>query len=549
MKYYILLLFFFFINLSVCAQSGLDSLLTILDLTINNREEYEKTKVQHISMIKETLKSSKLSKEEEYRINTQLYQEYESYICDSARYYINRNIELATQLNKKVWLNKSKLMKVNILATSGLYEEAMKILETIDKKTLSQKDIADYYIAFQNIYLYQAEYASGDEYMYSYIEKMNLYRDSILAIVPKGSYEYIITKAPILVDKHKFKDAEELLLTYLSQTSPTTRKYAVLTSILSFVYECDGKQEDRKTYLIKSAIADIKAVVKENNSLRVLAEILYKEGQIKRADHYVKVSMEDANVFNARLRNLQASKMLPIIDNAYQLEKDAQQKKLQVSLIVISLLSFFLLIAIAYVIRQMKRLAKARKEVVIANQELQKLNNDLTEAYNQQTKTNNSLTEANCIKEEYIGRFLSLCSTYIDKLETYRRMLNKKASSGKVEELYKTLKSTQFIEDELNEFYQNFDNSFLNIFPNFVESFNQLLPEEDKIVPKQNEHLTTELRIFALIRLGINDSSKIASFLHYSITTIYTYRSKLRNKSLHKEHFEEQVIKIGSFKA
>ena len=157
------------------------------------------------------------------------------------------------------------------------------------------------------------------------------------------------------------------------------------------------------------------------------------------------------------------------------------------------------------------------------------------------------MMEANCIKEEYLGRFLGLCSVYIDILETYRRMLNKLAAAGKLDELYKKLKSSEFTERELKEFYQNFDSSFLSIFPEFVERFNNLLPDDEHILPKQDEHLTTELRIFALIRLGISDSARIAGFLRYSISTIYTYRSKLRNKSLHKDDFEEQVMKIGSF--
>jgi hypothetical protein len=378
---------------------------------------------------------------------------------------------------------------------------------------------------------------------------MNAYRDSVLRIVPKGTYRYVIIKGPVLVDRNRQKDAEELLNNFILKLSSNTREYAIVTSILAFVYQLDNQPEMQKISLAKSAIADIKGVVKENNSLRALAELLYREGDVERANNYMKKSMADASLYNARLRNVQASKMLPMIDYSYQLEKEMQHKKLQIFLGVISLLSVFLIFTIGYIFRQMKKLAKARLEVVCANNELKKLNTDLLEANRLQKQMNDSLTETSRIKEEYIGRFLGLCSAYIDKLETYRRMLNKKAASGKVEELYKTLKSTQFIDDELKEFYLNFDNSFLSIFPDFVECFNSLLPESEAIVPKQGERLTTEMRIFALIRLGITDSAKIASFLRYSITTIYTYRSKLKNKSLYRDDFEERVIKIGSFKA
>lgn len=547
MKSYLLPLLLLF-ALPVSAQQTLESLLRDLDVAIENSGQYEKEKIQRITLMKDGLNALELSLEEEYRINLRLYNEYEAYICDSARHYINRNIDIATQLGNREWLDESKLKKAHILATSGLYAEGVRLLETIEKKYLSERLLVDYYMAFENIYLYHAEYAQDDEYRPEYLDKMNRYRDSVLLVVPEGSYQYVIVRAPQFIDRQQPEQAEILLKDCMHKTASDTREYAILTSILAFTYQMSNRLELQKMSLTESAIADIKGVVKENNSLRALSELLYEEGALDRANKYMKKSMADASFYNARLRNVQASKMLPVIDYAYQLEKEMQRRKLQIFLGVISILSLFLIVAVGYVIRQLKKLAKARREVVHANRELQKLNADLVEANRRQKQTNDSLTEANCIKEEYIGRFLGQCSAYIDKLETYRRMLNKKAASGKVEELYKTLKSSQFIEDELKEFNHNFDNSFLSIFPDFVECFNRLLPEGEQIVPKQGERLTTELRIFALIRLGITDSAKIASFLRYSITTIYTYRSKLKNKSLYRDNLEEQVMKIGSFR-
>ncbi len=547
MKLYLLSLLLL-ITLPVDARQALEPLLRALDVAIENSEQYEKEKIQRITMIKDGLNARGLSLEEEYRINLRLYNEYEAYICDSARHYINRNIDIATQQNNREWLDESKLKKAHILATSGLYAEGVRLLETIEKQYLSERLLVDYYMAFENIYLYHAEYAQDDEYRPEYLDKMNRYRDSVLSVVAEGSYQYVIVRAPQCIDRQQPEQAEILLKDCINQTTSDTREYAILTSILAFTYQMSNRLELQMMSLAESAIADIKGVVKENNSLRALSELLYEEGALDRANKYMKKSMADASFYNARLRNVQASKMLPVIDYSYQLEKEMQRQKLQIFLGVISILSLFLIVVVGYVIRQLKKLAKARREVVHANRELQKLNTDLVEANHRQKQTNHSLTEANCIKEEYIGRFLGQCSAYIDKLETYRRMLNKKAASGKVEELYKTLKSSQFIEDELKEFYHNFDNSFLSIFPDFVECFNRLLPESEQIVPKQGERLTTELRIFALIRLGITDSAKIASFLRYSITTIYTYRSKLKNKSLHRDNLEEQVMKIGSFR-
>jgi preprotein translocase subunit Sss1 len=258
------------------------------------------------------------------------------------------------------------------------------------------------------------------------------------------------------------------------------------------------------------------------------------DGDITRSNRYIKKSLEDANFYNARLRNIQIAKILPVIDKAYQMEREEHQQNLLVAIVVIGILVVFLIGLVIYLVRQMNTLAKTRKDFINANKELKKINL--------------RLSETNHIKEEYIGRFLNQCSVYIDKLEAYRKALNKKASGGKLEELYQMLKSSQIIEDELKEFYQNFDSTFLNLFPDFVEEFNKLLPEEDHIIPKSEPGLSVELRIFALIRLGITDSAKIAGFLRYSITTIYNYRSKYRNKSLiPREKFEETVMKIGYF--
>ena len=542
----------FVISLLFCcllqAQEKIDSLLVVLDRTIENTAQYEQARLKRIDQIKEYFRTRKsTSPSEEYHINQQLFDEYEAYICDSARYYINRNIEIALQNNNQDWLNEAKLKKASILGKTGLYAEGVALLKSIDSKQLSREQLIEYYITFEDIYLYHAEYAMDDEYQIEYLNNLYTYRDSVLQMVEEGSYQYVIAYTPELLQQGRGEEAIEMLEAYHQKLSPDTRDYAVVTSILAFIYQSTGHREKQKEYLIKSAIADIRGVVKENNSLRALAELLYEEGQLQRADVYMKRSMEDANFYNARLRNVQASRMLPVIDHAYQVEKQKHQQVLQIFLVVTSLLTLFLACAVWYVIRQMKKLARARQDLLAMNEELKLLNERLIEVNQRQHETNNSLTEANHIKEEYVGRFMGLCSTYIDKLEGYRRMLNKQAASGKVEELYKTLKSSRFIDEELKEFYQNFDNSFLSIFPDFVKRFNELLPEEERIIPKQDERLTTELRIFALIRLGITDSAKIAGFLRYSITTIYTYRSKLKNRSLCRDNFEEEVMKIGSF--
>jgi len=547
MRKLLILLLTISFSVLLSAENKVDSLLNVLDGVISHSGYYEGAKNKKILILKQKFEQKNLPKEKQYQINNALFLEYEAYNFDSAIHYINHNLQIATELGNLQLMNDSKLKKIRLLSIAGIYVEGMKLIQSINKSSLTPENLQEYYTQYKNLYLYQSEYASGTEYREEYLQKMNAYLDTVLSVVPKDSYRYATTKASILLHNQKKAEAEKVLLAYLKRSSPGTREYSITTSILAFLYSYDSRTDLRKEYLIKSAISDIMAVVKENNSIRALAEILYEEGETERAYHYMKMSMDDANYFNARLRNFQTSKMLSVIDKTYLTEKIEQQKKTQKLLIIISILSAFLLLAVIFVILQMKRLSRTRHEVQKINTELQKLNSDLSEVNDRLYQTNISLKESNIIKDEYLGRFLDLCSKYIDNLENYRKLLNKKATSGKMDDLLKTLKSTKFSEDELKDLYMNFDNAFLNIFPHFVESFNMLLPESERITPKKEERLTTELRIYALVRLGINESGQIANFLRFSITTVYSYRSKMRVKSLYKDSFEEQVLKIGTF--
>jgi len=356
-----------------------------------------------------------------------------------------------------------------------------------------------------------------------------------------------VLTAEKLSDENDTQSAAKLLLKALQLSTSEDHERAMFYNILAGFYKQDGNRDMEKKYYALSAICDIKNAIKENASMMALALLLYEEGDIDNAYKCMKSSFEDAVFCNARFRTFEISKIFPIIDSEYQ-EKTVKQKlELQKYLVVVSLLSLFLIAAVIYVYLQMKRIARIRKELYQKNIQLNTLNHDLQESNNQLLEVNQKLSETNKVKEAYLGKFIDLCSSYIEKLDNYRRNLNKIANSGKIEELSKSLKSTQFIEDELNGFYTNFDETFLRIYPTFISDFNALFPEEEKQMVKQGELLNTELRVYALIRLGINDSAKIAVFLRYSITTIYTYRSKLKNKSLYPENLEEQVMKIGSF--
>ena len=273
-----------------------------------------------------------------------------------------------------------------------------------------------------------------------------------------------------------------------------------------------------------------------------------KEGDINRAYTYVRFSLDNINDYNTRIRSSEILNIQSIIDKAYQTKSNEQRESLRILLIIATVLLILLIISVCYVYKQMKKGELISKRLKETNTELNTLNQKLHNMNNNLKNVNVEVTEANYIKEEYIGYFLDQCSKYIEKMDEYRKMVNKKIQNKEIENLFKVTKNNDLKEEELREFFNNFDNMFIHLYPDFVDKFNALLQNDEKIVLKKGEVLNTELRIYALMRLGIDDSTKIANFLGYSVNTIYNYRAKIKNKSkISREDFEWTVKKIGTF--
>ena len=520
-----------------------DALLREIDGIIKNRQTYGAEKEARIADLKKLLAEA-TSDEQRYGFCGRLFDEYRAYNLDSSFVYAQRKEELAHRMDKLDYLDDAAMNMAEVMGTTGMYKEALELLGQIDKKTLPDYLYGYYYHLYRTIYGLMGDYAVTEKVKKEYYRMTDLYRDSLLQINASDSLGYVLVMADKCIVHAQYDEAIRMLMEYYNKPSLDDHSKAMLTSTLSEGYRLKGDKQGQKRYLALSASADLKSAVKEYVSLRKLASLVYDEGDIDRAYNYLKCSLEDATLCNARLRTLEISQVFPIIDQAYQLKTKRQQQEMKVSLICISLLSVFLLVAIFFVYKQMKKVAAARREVVDTNTLLQELNEELHDSNSQLKEMNHTLSEANYIKEEYIGRYMDQCSTYLDKMDLYRRSLNKIAAAGRVEELYKAIKSSQFLDEELKEFYANFDMTFLQLFPNFVEEFNALLTEP--MQPKPGELLNTELRIFALIRLGITDSTKIAQFLRYSVTTIYNYRTRVRNKALgERDEFETKVMQIG----
>ena len=529
-------------------SNRVDSLLLKLDQSIKKRPIYMEQKELRLAKLRRQLLQL-ISEEEHFAILGALLDEYRSFNTDSAFYVAEEREQIAMRLGNREYIDNARMNKADVLGMTGMYKEAMDLMRNIHAERLSKKLRPYYYHIYRTIYGLMADYAVTKYERKLYTELTDKYRDSLLLVNKDNLLIHTLIQSDQYNVRNEYDKAICLLTDYLAQQKEYEHDVAICAYTLSESYRLKGDKEKEKEFLIVSAIADMTTAVREYISLRKLAILLYQEGDIERAYSYVKICMEDAAACNARLRKLEILEIFPIINDAYQQKTEKQQEQMKWALVSISLLSLFLLLAIFYVYKQMKRLAVAHKEVIDTNKRLKELNEELHLSMHKLKEANHSIAENSYLKEEYIGRYMDQCSVYLEKMDNYRRSLGKIAATGNVEELYKNIKSSKFIEGELKEFYANFDNTFLQMFPTFVEDFNALLTNDEQISLKTGERMNTELRIFALIRLGISDSVKIAQFLRYSVTTIYNYRTKVRNKAAGDRNLlEQEVMKIGKSK-
>ena len=535
-------------RLHAADSSRADSLLLKLDQAIKERPIYMEQKELKLVELKRQL-HRQIPDEERFAILGTLLDEYRSFNTDSALHMAEEREQIAIRLGNREYIDNARMNKADVLGMTGMYKEVMDLMRNIHIDRLPVDIHPYYYHIYRTVYGLMADYAVTAYEKKLYTELTDKYRDSLLLVNKDNLLIHTLIQSDQYNVRNEYDKAIRLLTDYLALQKDYEHDVAICAYTLSESYRLKGDKEKEKEYLIVSAMADMKTAVREYISLRKLAVLLYQEGDIERAYSYVKICMEDAAACNARLRKLEILEIFPIINDAYQQKTEKQQEQMKWALVSISLLSLFLLLAIFYVYKQMKKVAAARREVIDANKRLKELNDELHLSNAQLKEANHSIAENSYLKEEYIGRYMDQCSVYLEKMDNYRRSLGKIAATGNVEELYKNIKSSKFIEGELKEFYTNFDNTFLQLFPTFVEDFNALLADDEQISLKAGERMNTELRIFGLIRLGITDSVKIAQFLRYSVTTIYNYRTKVRNKAAgDRDLLEQEVMTIGKSK-
>ena len=522
-------LFLVLINPSVSSQE-LEDYIIQLEQVMSQRTELDQLKENRInSLIKK--KSSISSAYDSYKINDKIYDEYEFYNFDNALGYIEKNLYLATQLEDNLLLDKARLKMGLLLVNTGRHKEAIDILSEIKKDSLPKILLKNYFIAFSEGYSGLAFNTTVSESKSNYTQLYLVYRDSLYSRLDANSEEVLRAKEKDLRDIRSLKMAFIINDKRLSKARKNSRRYSLITFERSLLYELEGDVENQKINLISSAISDIKASVKDNASMATLANILFNEGDIDRAYSLINFSYDDSEFFNSNLRYINIANDMPLISKSYEQKTVKQKKRLQTLLFYITILSFFLVLALYIIYKQVLKVSQARNELKLMNEDLMSLNV--------------KLSEVDRIKENYIGSFLNLYSEYISKLDVYRKQVSKYVKNNQMNALLKLSESKQMIDEELEIFNKNFDNSFLHLHPDFVDSINKLLEDDKRVVVSESNKLNTELRILALIKLGITSSSKIAKILRYSVNTIYNYRSALKNDAKDKSTFEDLVKKIN----
>ena len=548
MKKNCLLCFLLFFSChSALAGESLDSLLNVLDKTIKEADTYVQIKENKLHELKKEARKTPPFSVERYNLNNDIYLEYKAYSSDSALHYLNENMLLARQLNDKERELKIQLELSYLLSSIGMYMEAADILNSIDRQTLPSSLLGHYYTCYEHVY-FEAGAAQPRYKMFAsrYAKLSHAYRDSMQVTLDPSSATYLWLRETQLREAGKYDEALEFSDRRLAEASFGTPQYALVAYQRFRLFESMGKKDEHLYYLVLSAISDVRSAIKEQSSLMVLAQELNRKGDLKRAYDYINFSWEISQFYKTRLRSWMNITPLSMINGNYQDIIKQQNRELLIYIVCVALLALLLVIALIYIYRQMKALSIAKKGLQEVNERLFSLNEELEEVNRHLRSTNLELSESNLIKEAYIARFFKLCSVYVDRLQAYRKLVNKKLQRGQVAELLKmTHLSNDIVTVEVQELYANFDSAFLHLFPNFVESLNALLLPDEQIVLKPDELLNTELRIFALIRLGIKDSSQIAELLHYSVNTIYNYRSRVKTKArVSRDDFEDLVAKI-----
>lgn len=526
-----IIVFFLFIYplVNIQATFKIDSILQVLHNEVDKREIYYLEKEKRIDSFKMKLKET-LSDDEKFNVFDNIFKEYESYQYDSAYAYAIKTCEIANNsANRDIWV-KSKRNLLFCFMSSGLFKEACDVANSVKLEGISKDLKADFYFQIARLYSNMASYNSTELYNSNYNEKKNNYCDSALLYLDPNSFEYhniVAFKSLSLADdREKIRIYKSLVENF----EMNSHEKAINFSILGSLYRNIGDHDSAMYCIVTSAINDTQAAITETTSKTTLANFFYEKGDLEKASKYINIALNEANHYNARHRKIDINTILPIIEKERLDTIKKQRNYLVYSLVLVSVLSLFLMVSLIIIYQQIKRIKRANL--------LAKKQNETLSVFNEKLK------ESNEIKDQYIIQALYGKSEYLEIVESLLKKIDRRLKTRQYDELNSLYKEFN-IKAERENVSSAFDQAFLKLFPNFIDDFNTLLREDAKIILDQDKNLTPEIRIFALIRLGVDDNERISKFLNISINTIYAYKAKIKSKAIiPKEEFEYRIMKI-----
>lgn len=525
-----------FFNLDCRAQSTTDSLLNTLHTALANKDTYVKKKLETIDSLNRRLAKA-ASQKQRYTVYESLFDQYKSFSYDSSYNYAKKLEAASLQLNDPALIASAKMKLAFTLLSSGLFKETLEKLNSINPNSLSVKDKADYYYIKGRTYFDLADYNRNPDFTAIYNPIGIAYIDSALVLSKPGSFGYLELKGLKDLRTGNFNDGKATYFALLKIPGLTPHQFAVNACCLSYINEVDGSPEESLNLLIRASISDIQSATKETVASYKLADVLFKKGDIADAYAFIKQAMDDATFYGALQRQVKISSILPIIEAQWINQIEHQKKLLYTYSFIITLLVIFVIVFAYIIFKQLKKLRAADELIKAANISLQENNKVLEEL-------NRNLSTANKIKNEYIGYYFNINSIYIEKLESFQKSLDKKLSSKRYEDAQAAVKNLN-LENERQLLFHTFDKVFLRLFPDFINEFNALFNAGEEIGVPEGQLLSTEHRIFALIRMGIHDNDRIAKLLGYSVNTIYSYKNRIKNKSfIANDEFEDKIMEI-----
>ena len=518
------------------AQPDTDTLKIKLNKVLGERDIYVKQKLDRIHNLKLKARAAH-EPQHVFELDQQLYDEYKNFSYDSAFTYASKLNVIALRLNDPARVAFSQLDMAFILISSGMFKETLETLNKIKLNKLPDSTRVDYYFLKARSYFDLSDFDRNIEYSAIYNPIGIKCLDTALSICQPGTYNFLAISG--LKDLRSANDRLGILhyTSLLRLKNLTRHQFAVNASSLSYIYEKEGQQEKSINLLIQAAIADLNSATKETVALYNLAVFYYKKGDLNDAFLYIKQAMADATYYGARHRQVQISSIMPLIEAQQIASVEQQRESLIIYSSIITVLVLFVVAFAVIIFTQLKKLRLADEVIKDANAALHQ-NNKTLEQLNQ------NLSVANKIKNEYIGYYFNINSVYIEKLESFQKSLDKKLTSKRYDDAHAAIKNLH-LENERQQLFNTFDKIFLQLFPGFIKTFRSLFNQDDVVIIPPGQLLSTEHRIFALIRMGIHDNERIAKLLGYSVNTIYSYKNRIKNKSfVPNDEFEDKIMAI-----